>query len=104
MGTSVKSAIPPIECQPWCADGSGHTEAHTLEKQCCPGVEHRVAHALHEQISYGKGMPRGREGAGWPDDYLAVDGTKEFSPSRHVQLQVPAGPFQGVRSLPRGVR
>jgi hypothetical protein len=79
MDTSVKTAIRPIKCQPWCADGSGHTEADRLEEQNCHGVEHRVALSRREQVK------RGRTGAmeEWTeseeDDYFTVYSTKEFS-------------------------
>ena len=79
MDESVKSAIPPINCQPWCEDGGGHTEADTLEEQLCLGEEHRVALALHERV---KQVGTGAMGE-WTEseeyDYLTVYATKGTS-------------------------
>ena len=33
MDTSVKTAIRPIEGQPWCPDSSGHTEGRWLAQE-----------------------------------------------------------------------
>jgi hypothetical protein len=34
--------LPPVECTPWCEDGTGHTDAWDPEDQWCHGTPRRV--------------------------------------------------------------
>lgn len=36
-GTYSALPLAPITCAPWCADGTGHTNAHFPEDQSCEG-------------------------------------------------------------------
>ena len=102
MDASAKSTIPPITCQPWCEDGSGHTEADTLEEQSCLGEEHRVALALHERV-----MQVGTGAMGeWTEseeyDYLTVYAFKEFS--THPAVFIGRGEWAGAMLTPSEAR
>jgi hypothetical protein len=39
---TTSQALPPVACMPWCADGTGHTEAEEPEDQFCRSARHAV--------------------------------------------------------------
>jgi hypothetical protein len=40
--TMTMPTLAPVECTPWCIDGSGHTDAEDLEEQFCRSASHTV--------------------------------------------------------------
>jgi hypothetical protein len=34
--------VPPVQCTPWCTDGTGHPEAEEPAEQSCHGAEQRI--------------------------------------------------------------
>ena len=39
---TTSQALPPVNCMPWCTDGTGHTEAEEPEDQFCRSARHAV--------------------------------------------------------------
>lgn len=44
----MREKLPPVKCTPWCADGTGHTDAVFPEDQTCWGYDRYVDLSLAE--------------------------------------------------------
>ena len=42
MTTAAIRSLTPVQCTPWCGDGSGHLEAEEPDEQGCYSTERRV--------------------------------------------------------------
>jgi hypothetical protein len=40
--TATISIVPPVQCTPWCTDGTGHPYAEEPADQSCHGAEQRI--------------------------------------------------------------
>ncbi len=42
--------LPPVVCEPWCRDGSGHTDAHFPGDQWCSSEEEARVPLTREKL------------------------------------------------------
>jgi hypothetical protein len=60
-------AIPPVECAPWCLDGSGHGDAIHHADQYCITEDRRILLSAEMTVEYDKGV----RGLGCVDVYAS---------------------------------
>jgi hypothetical protein len=54
--TEAPPQIPPVECAPWCCDGSGHAGAIHPDDQYCISEGARVMLTAEKLVEYDKGV------------------------------------------------
>jgi hypothetical protein len=79
--------LPPVVCEPWCRDGSGHTDAFHVDDQWCSSeAETRVPLTRERLIQVNDDV--------WALDDLRVAAQREFEGRPYVVLS--RGDLQGV--------
>ena len=95
--------VTPVECTPWCGDGTGHADAEEADEQGCYSTERRVdllripvsgqgpAHTSHVTVHlYRDAYPDGAGGAFLEDAHIEVSASTtdplRLSPSEAFEL------------------
>lgn len=64
--TGQTLSLPPIDCTPWCTEGTGHTDAGHPDDQWCSSISFPVSLSLEEPIL-------------WSDDTTRPADTKVYA-------------------------
>ena len=83
--------LPPVVCEPWCKDGSGHTDAHFPGDQWCTSEDEARVPLTREKLVE-------VESDQWELDYLAVYASREREGRPYVNLH--RGEGLGVQMTP----
>lgn len=55
MTTEAPATIPPVECAPWCEEGTGHTDANHTDDQWCRTRSTDVHLTTEGLVKHGEG-------------------------------------------------
>lgn len=105
MTAAALHRVTPIECTPWCGDGTGHPDAEEPDEQGCYSVEQRVElvrnpipgqrsrHSTHVAVGlYRDAFPDGEGGAFLEQPHIELVGDDDeplrLSPAEARRLSV----------------
>ena len=64
VSPQTTTTLAPIDCEPWCTQGDGHTDARHPGDQFCTGADARVNLTRHPLLEGGDGT--------WDQDHMRL--------------------------------